>query len=55
MAWLILLLAVDCLTQTFLTSSVALGLSCVLLGLFLGVIAMMMLLSARVAEAPRIP
>ena len=55
MAWLILLLAVDCLIQTFLTSSVALSLSCVLLALFLGVIAIMMLLSVRVAEAPRSP
>lgn len=53
MAWILLLLAVGCFVFTFFTTSIGLGVSCLLLSLLLMVASILMLLSARVGNATR--
>ncbi|HEY2344801.1 MAG TPA: hypothetical protein VGH80_02835 [Xanthomonadaceae bacterium] len=53
MAWILLLLAVGCFVFTFFTTSIGLGVTCVLLSLLLVVVSILMLLSSRVGSASR--
>ncbi|HTA65645.1 MAG TPA: hypothetical protein VK753_09075 [Xanthomonadaceae bacterium] len=53
MAWILLLLAIACFVFTFFTTSIGLGVCCVLLSLVLVSMSALMLLSARVGNAAR--
>jgi hypothetical protein len=53
MAWILLLLAVACFLVPYFTTSFALGALCLALSLVLVIVALVMLLAARIGDASR--
>lgn len=53
MAWILFLLAVGCFVEMFFTTSLALGIFCLLFSFALMIVATMLLLAARVGDATR--